>query len=74
MSAALTVLGRVERTSTPRVCVKVADRGDRDVYVELNGRVTRTEHCSDWHRVERRRATLEAELRQSRAATEGYHD
>lgn len=74
MTAALTGLAPVERTSTPRVCVKLAERGGWDVYVELNRRVMRNEHCSDWHRVERRRAMLAAELGQRRAAPEGFHD
>jgi hypothetical protein len=33
-----------------------------DIHVELDGRILATEHCSDWHRVERRRALLEAQF------------
>ena len=53
---------------TPRVSVTVAGEGGWNVQVELNGRVAITAHCTDWHRVERRRARFEAALTRITAA------
>jgi hypothetical protein len=50
-----------------RVYVTLADLDGWDMYVEVDGCVVLTEHCADWHRVERRRATLAADLGRARA-------
>jgi hypothetical protein len=43
-----------------RVSVVLAERGGWLLLVERDGQVVATEHCDDWHRVERRRRLLEA--------------
>jgi hypothetical protein len=47
----------------PRIRVHQSDNGGWDLPAIADGRVARTEHCADWHRVERRRAMLEDWLR-----------
>jgi hypothetical protein len=48
---------------TPRVTVNTASGGGWNIQVELDGGIAITAHCTDWHRVERRRAQLEAALK-----------
>ena len=45
-----------------RVYVTLADLDGWDIFVEIDGCIVLTEHCTDWHRVERRRATLAGDL------------
>jgi hypothetical protein len=52
----------VPRVSTIRV--DPARGGGWDLRIESNGQVITTEHFSDWHRVERRRACLRLRLAQ----------
>ena len=49
-----------------RVYVTLADLDGWDIYVEIDGCIVLTEHCTDWHRVERRRATLAGDLGRAR--------
>ena len=58
---------RLAPTKVPHVFVTVADNRGWDIYVELDGRRVTSEPCTDWHRVERHRARLEAEFRQEAA-------
>jgi hypothetical protein len=51
-----------------RVYVTPAERG-WDVHGEVDGRITMTRHCDDWHRVERSCARLETALRDLHAAS-----
>jgi hypothetical protein len=48
--------------SASRIHVRLADHDGRHLRVERDGEVITTEHFPDWHRVERRRASLEAEM------------
>lgn len=47
---------------TSSVRVQPADQGGWNLRVEIDGRVIAVEHFTDWHRVERRRASLELEM------------
>ncbi|HEY6360759.1 MAG TPA: hypothetical protein VIX63_06620 [Vicinamibacterales bacterium] len=51
---------------TSRVHVMLAALDGWDIYVEIDGFVVLAEHCTDWHRVERRRATLAEDLGRGR--------
>lgn len=58
-------------SQSTRVWVHLANHGGGWVLlVERDGQIVATEHCTDWHRVERRRRLLEAETiwRPARAA------
>lgn len=46
----------------PTIRVRLADPDGWDLRVERDGQVITTEHFTDWHRVERRRASLEADM------------
>lgn len=50
-----------------RVYVTLADLDGWDIYVEIDGCIVLTEHCTDWHRAERRGAILAADLGRGRA-------
>lgn len=52
-----------------RVYVTLAELDGWDIFVEIDGCVVLTEHCTEWHRVERRRAALAADLARARART-----
>ena len=54
-----------------RVYVMLAEPAGWDIYVEIDGCVVLTEHCTDWHRVERRHVVLAADLARARARTIG---
>ncbi|MBI4262787.1 MAG: hypothetical protein HY657_00275 [Acidobacteria bacterium] len=54
---------RIAAAGRVRVCA--AEGGGWDVRVEYEGRPAIVEHYTDWHRVERRRARLDATIRQS---------
>jgi hypothetical protein len=56
--------------ATSHIVIRAAEGGGWDVRLTLDGRVVASDHYSDWHRVERRRAALEAQYAASgRAAT-----
>jgi hypothetical protein len=55
-------LKHVPRVST--ICVHPARGGGWDLRIEADGQVITTEHFSDWHRLERRRACLTQRLPQ----------
>lgn len=44
------------------IWVSICDGGGWDISVEIGGHTVMREHCGDWHRVERRRAGLRAQL------------
>ena len=52
-----------------RVYVTPVERG-WDVHGEVDGRIVMTQHCDDWHRVERSCARFEAALRHLCAAAD----
>jgi hypothetical protein len=49
-------VGSIPETST--IHVELAGGGGWNLRVEVDGQVMTTEHFSDWHRLERRRACL----------------
>jgi hypothetical protein len=49
-------------THTQRVLVHASEFGGWDVDVDFDGRLIKAGHYTDWHRVERRCASLEAQL------------
>ena len=59
----------VARPHASRVHVTLAEVDGWDIRVEINGCVVLTEHCSDWHRVERCQAALATDLARARART-----
>lgn len=54
-----------------RVYVTLAEPAGWDIYVEIDGCIVLTDHCTDWHRVERRQVVLTADLARARARTIG---
>jgi hypothetical protein len=56
----------VASTATPLITVCPADRGGWHVRLTIDARVITSDYYTDWHRVERRKAMLEAQLATSR--------
>jgi hypothetical protein len=47
---------------TGKFSITLADGAGWDLVAELDDRIVTMQHCSDWHRVERLMARIEAEL------------
>ena len=61
MSTTASALPVPDRDSV-HVWISICETGGWDISAAIDGHTVMREHCTDWHRVERRRAFLSAQL------------